>query len=66
MLTRRGFAARFGLAAAAGRMLPEKYFKQGKPCPVLVSCGHDPMLFLAGGNELRFGPSAECELGRRP
>ncbi|HET7765325.1 MAG TPA: UbiD family decarboxylase, partial [Burkholderiales bacterium] len=40
-----------------GRQIREKYFKQGKPCPVLVSCGHDPMLFLAGGNELRFGLS---------
>jgi UbiD family decarboxylase len=29
----------------------------GKPCPVLVSCGHDPLLFLAGGNEIRFGLS---------
>ncbi len=40
-----------------GRQIREKYFKQDKPCPVLVSCGHDPMLFLAGGNELRFGLS---------
>lgn len=40
-----------------GRQIREKYFKQGKPCPVLISCGHDPMLFLAGGNELRFGLS---------
>jgi 4-hydroxy-3-polyprenylbenzoate decarboxylase len=40
-----------------GRQIREKYFKQGKPCPVLVSCGHDPLLFLAGGNELRFGVS---------
>ncbi len=40
-----------------GRQIRDKYFKQGKPCPVLVSCGHDPMLFLAGGNELRFGLS---------
>ena len=40
-----------------GRQIREKYFKQGKPCPVLVSCGHDPMLFLAGGNELRYGLS---------
>ena len=40
-----------------GRQIREKYFKQGKPCPVLVSCGHDPLLFLAGGNELRFGLS---------
>src|SRR6266699_2221622 len=40
-----------------GRQIREKYFKQAKPCPVLVSCGHDPLLFLAGGNELRFGLS---------
>ncbi len=40
-----------------GRQIRDKYFKQGKPCPVLVSCGHDPLLFLAGGNELRSGLS---------
>ncbi len=40
-----------------GRQIRDKYFKAGKPCPVLVSCGHDPLLFLAGGNELRFGLS---------
>jgi UbiD family decarboxylase len=40
-----------------GRQIREKYFKQGKPCPVLISCGHDPLLFLAGGNELRYGLS---------
>jgi UbiD family decarboxylase len=40
-----------------GRQIREKYFKQGKPCPVLVSSGHDPLLFLAGGNEIRFGLS---------
>mgnify|MGYP003336591853 CR=1 FL=1 len=31
-----------------GRQIREKYWKQGKPCPVLISCGHDPLLFLAG------------------
>ena len=40
-----------------GRQIREKYFKAGKPCPVLISCGHDPLLFLAGGNELKFGLS---------
>jgi 4-hydroxy-3-polyprenylbenzoate decarboxylase len=40
-----------------GRQIREKYWKQGKPCPVLISCGHDPLLFLAGGNELKFGLS---------
>jgi UbiD family decarboxylase len=40
-----------------GRQICEKYFRAGKPCPVLISCGHDPLLFLAGGNELKFGLS---------
>jgi UbiD family decarboxylase len=40
-----------------GRQIREKYFKKGQPCPVLVSSGHDPLLFLAGGNEIRFGMS---------
>jgi len=40
-----------------GRQIREKYFKRDEPCPVLVSCGHDPLLFLAGGNEIRFGLS---------
>ncbi len=40
-----------------GRQIREKYFRDRKPCPVLISCGHDPMLFLAGGNEIRFGLS---------
>jgi UbiD family decarboxylase len=40
-----------------GRQIRQKYFDQGKPCPVLISCGHDPLLFLAGGNELKFGLS---------
>ena len=36
---------------------PREVFQRGKPCPVLISCGHDPLLFLAGGNELHFGLS---------
>src|SRR5437899_3162366 len=40
-----------------GRQIREKYWRAGKPCPVLISCGHDPLLFLAGGNEIRFGLS---------
>ena len=40
-----------------GRQIREKYYATGKPCPVLISCGHDPLLFLAGGNELRYGLS---------
>jgi UbiD family decarboxylase len=40
-----------------GRQIREKYFRKGNSCPVLISCGHDPLLFLAGGNELKFGLS---------
>jgi UbiD family decarboxylase len=40
-----------------GRQIRDKYFKQGKPCPVLICCGQDPLLFLASGNELKFGLS---------
>jgi UbiD family decarboxylase len=40
-----------------GRQIREKYFRERKTCPVLISCGHDPLLFLAGGNELKFGLS---------
>jgi 4-hydroxy-3-polyprenylbenzoate decarboxylase len=40
-----------------GRQIREKYFARGKPCPVVISFGHDPLLFLAGGNELKFGLS---------
>ncbi|MCH7543300.1 MAG: UbiD family decarboxylase [Proteobacteria bacterium] len=40
-----------------GRLIREKYFKQGKPCPVAISVGHDPLLFLAAGNEVNYGVS---------
>jgi 4-hydroxy-3-polyprenylbenzoate decarboxylase len=35
-----------------GRMISEKYFSQGKPCPVLISCGQDPLLFIAAHQEI--------------
>ena len=40
-----------------GRQIREKWFKQGKPCPVAVSVGHDPLLFLSAGNEVDYGTS---------
>jgi UbiD family decarboxylase len=40
-----------------GRQIRDKYFKAGKPCPVLVCCGHDPLLFLAASQEVRYGVS---------
>ena len=40
-----------------GRQIRDKYFKQGKPCPVLICCGQDPLLFLAANHEVRYGVS---------
>ncbi len=40
-----------------GRQIRDKYFKAGKPCPVLVSCGHEPILFIAGSHEVKYGVS---------
>ena len=33
-----------------GRLIREKYFKQKQHCPVLICCGLDPVLFLAGSH----------------
>ncbi len=38
-----------------GRMISEKYFATGESCPVLISCGQDPILFLAAHQELDHG-----------
>ena len=38
-----------------GRLIREKYIKQGKNCPVVICCGHDPLLFLSSGNEVGYG-----------
>jgi UbiD family decarboxylase len=38
-----------------GRMIREKYFAKGQPCPVLISCGQDPLLFLSSNAELAYG-----------
>ena len=31
-----------------GRLAMQKYHAMGKPCPIVVSVGHAPQLFLAG------------------
>lgn len=46
-----------------GRQIREKYFRAGKPCPVLISCGHDPLLFLSSGNEVNYGVSEFAHAG---
>jgi 4-hydroxy-3-polyprenylbenzoate decarboxylase len=33
------------------------YFERKEPCPVAVCVGHDPLLFLAAGNEIPYGLS---------
>ncbi len=38
-----------------GRLIREKYFKQGKPCPVAISFGHDPLLFSAANQQVGYG-----------
>ncbi|HWP35295.1 MAG TPA: UbiD family decarboxylase, partial [Thermodesulfobacteriota bacterium] len=40
-----------------GRIHRQKYFERGKPCPVAVCVGQDPLLFLAAGNEVPYGMS---------
>ncbi|MBI2371440.1 MAG: UbiD family decarboxylase [Deltaproteobacteria bacterium] len=38
-----------------GMLIRDKYWAAGKPCPVAVSLGHDPLLFLLGGIEIPYG-----------
>ena len=40
-----------------GRIQRQKYFDQGKPCPVVISVGQDPVLFMVSGNEVDYGVS---------
>ena len=46
-----------------GRQIREKYFRDGKPCPVVICCGQDPLLFLSSGNEVSFGVSEFAHAG---
>jgi UbiD family decarboxylase len=41
-----------------GRIHLEKYHKNKKPCPIAISLGHDPLLFMLGGLEV---PAGICE-----
>jgi 4-hydroxy-3-polyprenylbenzoate decarboxylase len=40
-----------------GNFILEKYTKKGEPCPVLISCGHDPLLFMSASNPVPYGQS---------
>ncbi len=46
-----------------GRLIREKYFAAGKPCPVMISVGHDPLLFLSSGNEVAYGTGEFAHAG---
>ncbi len=46
-----------------GRLIREKYFARGEPCPVAISVGHDPLLFLSSGNEVDYGTSEFAHAG---
>ncbi len=46
-----------------GRQIREKYFREGRPCPVVICCGQDPLLFLSSGNEVSFGVSEFAHAG---
>ncbi len=38
-----------------GRIIREKYFARGEPCPVCISVGQDPLLFMAASQEIDYG-----------
>lgn len=40
-----------------GRIIREKYWARGEPCPVAVVAGQDPLLYLVSGMEVPFGVS---------
>ena len=49
------------VAGKDGYLIREKYFARGEPCPVIVSVGHAPDLFLVASSSVPFG-RAELEL----
>jgi len=46
-----------------GRMIREKYFAKGQTCPVVISCGQDPLLFLMSNAEVGYGISEYDYMG---
>ena len=54
-MTRKSVGLFMSSAGKHGRMHMEKYFKQGKPCPVVLCVGQDPLLLLAAGNPIELG-----------
>ncbi|MBM3525212.1 MAG: UbiD family decarboxylase, partial [Alphaproteobacteria bacterium] len=46
-----------------GRLIRDRYFAKGEPCPVAISVGTDPLLFLSAGNEIDYGVSEYAYAG---
>src|SRR5690606_22133197 len=46
-----------------GSLIKEKWFAEGKNCPVLISVGHDPLLHLSSANEVGPGISEFSHAG---
>jgi UbiD family decarboxylase len=46
-----------------GRIHRDKYFQRGQACPVAVSVGHDPLVYLIGGLEAPYGISEYAIMG---
>lgn len=40
-----------------GDIIMKKYWKEGKPCPVAVTVGQDPLIYMLAGAEIPFGIS---------
>lgn len=40
-----------------GRRIAAAYHAKNEPCPVLICCGQDPLLFIAANHEVPFGTS---------
>lgn len=50
-----GSAGVVPLAGKHGRIIMEKYWARGQACPVAVSVGHEPLLFVLSGMEAPYG-----------
>lgn len=46
-----------------GKIIRERYFEQGRPCPVVVVVGADPLLFLAAAGPVPYGMSEAAWAG---
>lgn len=58
MVHNKNTVAFFASPGKHGRIIREKYHAMGKPCPVAVVTGPDPILYLAGFLDL---PHGQCE-----